>query len=214
MASRPASAGPIRMVDLGCGDLGLMAPVLRRLPLGSYLGLDLSPDVLPLAQAALGHVPYPCQWRQGDLITWAGTEPSSNPVDLIHSSFALHHLSDAQKLLFLQRSQRHLAEGGMMLWADVFREPGESRSLYVQRYVERIRQEWAPLKAEQQHQVIEHLRTCDTPADRKTIQAEAEILGWQWQWQWRGRHQSEALASLTVGEGPTASAQGVHEGIH
>ena len=58
----PASAlssqrRPPRMVDLGCGDLALLAPLLRRLPLGSYTGLDLTAQVLPLAQQGLGDVP-------------------------------------------------------------------------------------------------------------------------------------------------------------
>ena len=39
----------LAMVDLGCGDLALLAPLLRQLPLSSYPGLDLSPQALPLA---------------------------------------------------------------------------------------------------------------------------------------------------------------------
>lgn len=48
-----AEAEPPRLVDLGCGDLALLAPLLRELPLANYTGLDLSAQVLPLAQAAL-----------------------------------------------------------------------------------------------------------------------------------------------------------------
>ena len=65
-AREPGAAAP-RMVDLGCGDLALLAPLLRRLPLGSYTGLDLTAQVLPLAQQALGDVPYPSQWIEGDM---------------------------------------------------------------------------------------------------------------------------------------------------
>lgn len=88
------------MVDLGCGDLALQAPLLRRLPLGSYTGLDLTPGVLPKAWAALGAVPYPTHWREGDLLSWASNGAEDGPaIDILHSSFAIHHLSDAEKAL-------------------------------------------------------------------------------------------------------------------
>lgn len=43
--------------------------------------------------AALGPVTYPCQWREQDLLTWTEAEPGPEPVDLLHSAFAIHHLS-------------------------------------------------------------------------------------------------------------------------
>ena len=70
LKQRPADAPPPRMVDLGCGDLALLAPLLRRLPLGSYTGLDLAPPVLTLAKQSLGPVPYPTQWLEGDRLAW------------------------------------------------------------------------------------------------------------------------------------------------
>jgi len=197
LAARPAGAPTAHMVDLGCGDLGLLAPVLRHLPLGSYLGLDLSDPVLPRAAAALGPVSYPCQWRQQDLLAWAEAEPEPEPVDLLHSAFALHHLSDDDKARFLELCRRHLSPDGLLLWADVFREPGEAREAYVARYVERIRSGWTPLEPEQRQQVIDHLSQFDNPADRDVIQHTAEACGWRWQWLWRGRHRAEALAALT-----------------
>lgn len=68
LASRPAEAPAPRMVDLGCGDLAQLAPLLRRLPLGAYTGLDLPAVVLPLAQRELGPVPYRTLWQEGDLL--------------------------------------------------------------------------------------------------------------------------------------------------
>ena len=45
---RDASAA---LVDLGCGDLAHLAPLYRSLPLSSYIGLDLTASVLPLAES-------------------------------------------------------------------------------------------------------------------------------------------------------------------
>ncbi|MEO1002638.1 MAG: class I SAM-dependent methyltransferase [Cyanobacteria bacterium J06638_7] len=202
LAGREEGAPRPNLVDLGCGDLGFLAPLLRGLPLGSYLGLDLCAQVLPRAEATLGAVVFPCQWRHQDLLSWATAEPGSEPVQLLHSSFALHHLCAADKLRFLRLSRRHLAADGLFLWADVFREPGESRQSYLARYSERVLAAWSPLSADQKAQLINHISTFDFPADRVAIQRDAQACGWRWQWIWQGRHQAEALALLTPATGP------------
>jgi SAM-dependent methyltransferase len=196
LAARGGDAPAAAMVDLGCGDLALLTPLLRRLPLGSYTGLDLAAVVLPLARAALGAVPYPTHWLEGDLLAWA-EESAAESTDILHSAFAIHHLDDGGKARFLQAARRRISPDGLFLWVDVFREPGESRTAYIARYVERIRAGWQPLRPEQQEHVISHLSSFDIPADRSAIQANAEQAGWRLQWAWRGQHQAEALAVLT-----------------
>jgi hypothetical protein len=201
LAQRPPEAAPPRMVDLGCGDLARLAPLLRRLPLGGYTGLDLAAVVLPLAERALGPVPYPTRWQQGDLLSWASTEPpDASPVDILHSAFAIHHLTDAEKAVFLRAARQRISPGGILLWVDVFREDGETLEAYHQRYVRRMRADWQVLSAEQLEQAITHVCGCDLPAERGAMEAAARAAGWQWQWVWKGTHNAEALAVLT----PTA----------
>jgi len=195
LAARPVTAPAPQLVDLGCGDLALLAPTLRRLPLGSYTGLDLAAVVLPLAAQALGDPGYPCHWQEGDLLSWA-EDASGPPVDLVHSSFAIHHLSEAEKGRFLEGCRRRLAPGGALLWADVFRRPGEERAAYVERYRQRIQQQWAPLPVDRQEEVIAHLSTYDQPADREAMPKLAARAGWRWRWLWQGQHEAEALALL------------------
>lgn len=188
------------MVDLGCGDLALIAPLLQRLPLGSYTGVDISENVLPLAQKALGEVPYRCHWQQGDLLTWAldrKDQKTSDAIDILHSSFAIHHLDDTQKQIFLQAIRSRIQPDGIFLWADVFREPEEPLETYLQRYVQRVRQGWHPLDAQQLESIASHVSNFDLPSDRCTIAEIAKACGWNWQWLWQGRHKAEALALLT-----------------
>jgi len=208
LAQRPAGAAAV-MVDLGCGDLALLPPLLRRLPLASYTGLDLAEVVLPLARQALGAVPYPTHWRQGDLLSWAqatdpaasrqaGSAPSPGPcVDILHSAFAIHHLSDPEKAGFLAAARRILRPDGIFVWTDVFREPGESLESYAQRYAQRIRSGWQALSLEQRNHVIHHLSSCDIPADRADIEITAAAAGWRWHWVWNGIHRAEATAVLS-----------------
>ena len=201
LAARPAGAPAPHLVDLGCGDLALLAPLLQRLPLASYTGLDLTAAVLPLAQQALGAVNYPCHWLEADLLAWAQADPAGdghpNPVDILHSAFAIHHLTDPDKARFLQAARQRIAPGGVFIWVDVFRLPGESRDAYVARYKQRIAAQWPQLTAEQHDHVTSHLSAYDIPADRLAIEAAAGAAGWRWHWCWHGAHQAEALAVLT-----------------
>jgi ubiquinone/menaquinone biosynthesis C-methylase UbiE len=195
LARRSAHAPAPALVDLGCGDLAQLAPLLQRLPLGSYTGLDLTAEVLPLAQAALDAVAYSTAWQQGDLLSWIQTEGPA--VDVLHSAFAIHHLNDAEKAVFLQAARRRISADGLLVWVDVFRDCGESLAAYRQRYSQRIRGGWDGLSHEQREQVITHLSHFDIPADRSAIAATAEAAGWHWHWAWQGAHRAEALAVLT-----------------
>lgn len=201
LAQRPSEASAPVMVDLGCGDLARLGPLLRNLPLASYTGLDQAGVVLPLAEQALGPVAYPTQWVEGDLLAWAtdagSSDATTTPVDILHSAFAVHHLDQPQKATFLAAARQHISPNGIFVWTDVFREPGESRDAYIGRYVHRIRTGWSMLTAEQQEHVISHLSSFDIPADRAEIQATAESCGWQWRWTWNGAHNAEATAVLT-----------------
>ena len=124
----------------------------------------------------------------------AGAAPAT--TDILHSAFAIHHLDDPAKLTFLQAARQRMSPGGLFVWVDVFREPGESREAYVARYTQRIQQGWPQLTTEQQEQVISHLRGFDIPADRAAIAAAAAAAGWRWHWAWQGAHQAEAMAVL------------------
>ncbi|MEB3172693.1 MAG: class I SAM-dependent methyltransferase [Cyanobacteriota bacterium] len=197
LAARPQGAAKPHMVDLGCGDLALLAPLLQRLPLASYTGLDLSAAVLPLAQRALGDVAYPSRWIEGDLLAWATEATDNAPVDILHSAFAIHHLTGAQKATFLQAARQRIAPGGLFIWVDVFCQPGEARESYIARYLQRIATGWHQLTAEQQEHVSNHLAAYDMPADRAAIAVTAVSAGWHWRWGWQGAHQAEALAVLT-----------------
>jgi len=201
LEQRPAEATAPALIDLGCGDLALLAPLLQELPLERYTGLDLAGVVLPLAQQALGPVTYATHWREGDLLGWAEAEDGADPAldrpDILHSAFAIHHLSDTQKQAFLEGARRRIQPDGLFLWVDVFRDPGETHEAYITRYCQRISSSWHPLNAEQQEHVIAHLSQFDLPADRASIQASAEAAGWRWQWAWQGQHRAEAMAVLT-----------------
>ncbi|WP_296421128.1 class I SAM-dependent methyltransferase [Vulcanococcus sp. CPBay_Sum15L08_68] len=191
-----ATAQAPNLVDLGCGDLGLLAPLLQTLPLGHYTGLDLCAEVLPLAQAALSQAPFPRSWLAEDLLSWANA-PQAEAVEVIHSSYAVHHLQqDQDKANWLKGCRRRITPGGRLIWVDVFRQAGESREAYLARYGGRV-QGWSALGADQRQAVLAHIQRFDYPAERGVIEGIAQEAGWSWQWAWEGRHGAEAMAVLS-----------------
>ena len=194
MAGNPGRHGKARLLDLGCGDLALMAPTYRALPLGSYVGVDLTEQVLPMARAALGPVPFAAEFQCADVIDFV--ESISGEIDLIHAALVLHHLTDDQKARFLSALRRLVSSDGAFLWADVFREPGESRPAYADRYADRIRRNWLAIDADAREAIVTHMKDNDFPADRTAVVEVAEQAGWRWEWLWQGSHRAEAVALL------------------
>jgi SAM-dependent methyltransferase len=197
MAADPERQGRARLVDLGCGDLALMAPEFRALPLGSYVGVDLTEQVLPMARAALQSASFPSRFVCADVTNFI--ESTDEEFDLVHAALVLHHLRDDDKVRFLSTLRERIRPGGVFLWADVFCEPGESRPDYAARYAERIRRDWREIGEEEREAVVTHMCTYDFPADRVAIVAAAKQAGWRWEWLWQGHHHAEAVALLTLG---------------
>jgi SAM-dependent methyltransferase len=186
------------MADLACGDLTTLEPLLRRLPLCGFTAVDAAAATLPLARVRMAGWPVPSQWIQDDLLRWAG-QPGER-FALITCLFGLHHLADDDKRRFLDRVGLRLADGGLLLIGDVFREPGEDRPTYLQRYVRRIREQWTVLAPELQEHVVAHLESSDYPAARDGFTAMAEAAGWRLAWIWAGPHCAERLAVLQRGD--------------
>lgn len=187
---------PLQLADLACGDLTTLEPLLRALPLAGFTGVDAAATALPLAQARLAGWAVPCQWHQGDLLHWA--QQPGERYAVITCLFGLHHLADPDKQRFLEVIAGRLADGGLLVIGDVFREPGEERHTYLQRYVDRVRSLWTRLEPGQQDHVIDHMQSSDFPACREAFVAMAQAAGWQLEWIWSGSHQAEALLALQL----------------
>lgn len=196
MAEHPERRGAARLLDLGCGDLALMGPVFAALPLAGYTGIDLTEQVLPMARTALAGAGFPARFQHADITEFI--DRTDETFDLVHAALVLHHLPDDAKAAFLAGLRRVVAAGGAVLWADVFRDPGESRANYVDRYARRIRRDWSAIDHDAREAIVTHMSSFDFPADRDAVVETARKTGWQWQWLWQGSHRAEAVAVLTA----------------
>lgn len=107
----------------------------------------------------------------------AALEEDTATYDVIHSSFALHHLPTGEKAAFFRRAQRRLDEGGLILLIDVVREENESLDTYYQHYCGWLRSTWKPLDADERELVCDHLVNNDLPEPLSVLQAQARAAG-------------------------------------
>jgi trans-aconitate methyltransferase len=128
--------GQERILDLGCGDGRLTAALSRRVPHGSVLGVDISPEMTAYARARFNVAEYPnLAFETGN----ASELKREREFDLITSFSMLHWVKDQMDAL---RRMRHaLREHGqvlLMLYA-------KNQLLWDQVNAATRSAEWAPL---------------------------------------------------------------------
>lgn len=118
-----APAAIDRCVDLGAGTGFVTVPLARET--ARVLAVDVAPQMLAALEAeARAHGLGNIDLLTGDLSTL--TLPDGS-VDLIVSSYALHHLSHAEKRALVARCARWLAPGGRLVIADMMFGRGATR---------------------------------------------------------------------------------------
>lgn len=162
------------LLDLGCGDAHVFAPILRRLPPASYKGVDLSDTALALAAENLKSLPCPVQLANSDMLSALSDGMS---YDAIHSSFVLHHLATEDKAEFFRRAARALAPGGMLLLVDTMREEDETREDYLRHYFDWIEKDWTGLSCAEKDAIVEHISTSDYPEPLSVLEQQARAAG-------------------------------------
>ena len=177
----------IAIADLGCGDLALLAPLYKSLPLRVFCGVDMSLSALTLAQAAFSGSSDDSSssstprtlWLNDDLLNWAKTievdqtadgslSTEHNQIekfDIIVCAFSVHHLNDEDKQRYLTAIVNNkLKARGMILMADIFRIENEERDSYIERFGSHIEKNWDVITETQKAEVLKHVRENDYPA--------------------------------------------------
>ena len=183
----------ISIADIGCGDLALLGPLYKSLPLKSFHGVDMSLSALNLAQKAFqltsedgvldsNAANIQTKWINEDLLRWAGNVQieqtadgdvvdmieSQQKFDIIICAFSVHHLNDEDKIRFLQALKSNkLKPKGMILMADIFRTGEEDRESYLTRFGNHIQATWNSISETDQASVLKHVRENDYPASLK-----------------------------------------------
>ena len=163
------------ILDLGCGSARHLAEALHGRSVRAYVGYDLSAEALHQARSNLASLGCPVELCQGELL--AGLGASDKPFDLIFCSFALHHLSSADKAHFFKSAYHRLTENGRLLLIDTTREEDENLPGYLDRYCGWLRAEWKALPPEAQDAICDHIRNNDFPETPSALQVMAAAAG-------------------------------------
>lgn len=152
----------INVLDLGCGDASMTLPLLSSERIASYVGCDLSKPALDIAESQLHLRKIPRKLLCDDMLQ-VMSEQTAESIDLIISSYALHHLATSQKHKMIQAIAQTLSPGGCFVLIDIFREPNEDRTAYIQHYTDQLKASWVGLSVDSQDLVIEHATEYDFP---------------------------------------------------
>jgi ubiquinone/menaquinone biosynthesis C-methylase UbiE len=163
----------LRVLDLGCGDGSMTLSLLPPARILSYLGSDLSKPALDLAHKHANQLGINAKFVCDDMIKVVEEIPA-NSIDLVFSSYAIHHLNAQKKQQILEGVANLLTVNGQFVLIDIFREPSEDRAAYIRNYMSHLRQTWKNLSAEAQALVINHASEFDFPEHPDFYQVECE----------------------------------------
>ncbi len=168
---------PFSFLDLGCGDASCSARLLANLSPSAYTGVDLSMTALELARRNLAALKIPIALKQQELQAFLSS--CAERFDVILSSFSIHHLASDRKQEYLTQVKQNLNPGGILLLVDVFRQEGESRQAYIDRYRENIYTYWTEISPEVQQSLIQHIIDSDYPEWESSIREWSHNAGFK-----------------------------------
>ena len=164
------------MLDLGCGSARHLAGALKGAGAGRYSGCDISNVALEHARKNLEPVVPQIELREATLLD-ALAASGAGEFDVVFSSFALHHLSLADKGRFFELALRALAPGGLLLLIDTAVEEHEDRLGSVQAYCDWVKNDWNLIPSEAKTLIYGHILGNDYPEKSSTLLRLAEKAG-------------------------------------
>ena len=177
LAGRPQ---PVRVLDLGCGDGWMGRACFKGSRVSFYLGIDTSADALDRlerrAEIGLAHGEARVQLRCEDIRTAMIGLPD-HEFDVVLASYCLHHFSQQEKQNILREIRRVLDPGGVFLWIDVVRYPGQSLEQHHSAFEFDIREQWKALNPKEIEETVGHIRTSDFPEEEPWMVTTAARCG-------------------------------------
>lgn len=167
---------PIAILDLGCGDLAPILPMLANVPLQRYVGIDESDVALAHAAQHLQELRVPGRLVKGDLLSEMAE--IGETFDVVLASFSLHHLADPQdKKRTLEAGRRLLNPDGLFALIDVFSAESEPRHVYLERWINHAEGRYVELRNDEREILFHHVQTRDFPVSLSTFEALGKQAG-------------------------------------
>lgn len=164
-------------VDVGCGDSSTVIPILADFPINKYIGIDEAKDVLQMASNNLAHLHCEKEFIADNMIT--AIPNLSTPVDIIYTSYAVHHLSLRDKIDFIDNCKQKLTKHGFLLMIDGVLTHDQTRSQWLDALKARMEETNPELTPEEISTRMEHPRSDDFPEAIMTFARIAQEQSWK-----------------------------------
>jgi SAM-dependent methyltransferase len=160
------------VLDLGCGDSSMAMKSLEGLSVSSYTGVDLTAPALDIARANF-HGSSSATWVHANMVDYIANV--DQPLDVIMTSFAMHHLPAATKQAWLVDIAKHLTPTGQLVLIDTCCPAGLSRDETVQAYLDIIGG-W-PLSDADKASIAAHMWSSDYPESEAFMEGALAAAG-------------------------------------
>jgi len=167
--------GSIRFLDLGCGDASQLIDLLQEVDVETYVGYDLSDTALTIAKENFSFLDEKARFVEGRMEVLLSEDDQM--YDMIHTSFAVHHLDDELKAAMISMISERLAPGGIFIYVDVFRKHDMERAEYIHRYCDHMDQHWPLLTLDEKKSIRDHVTDYDFPSSVAFILDQARSSG-------------------------------------
>lgn len=183
--------GPLRLLDLGCGDARLIPGLLAELQVESYEGVDSSGQALERARVNLAGLP--ARLTEADLLQ--RVEAGGAPFSAGMASYSAHHLLPEQRPPFFARLK---CLAPCWLFFDILRSDQETREQFNQNVVTRAAHDWNTLDAEEYQLVKDHILESDYPVSHAELSRLAGDNGFRLEVLWRDPMNTGGLWKLSA----------------
>jgi ubiquinone/menaquinone biosynthesis C-methylase UbiE len=107
----------ITLIDLGCGDSSNVISVLKNFKIKKYIGVDNTKLSINLSSKNLQELDCEKELHLNEMDDFI-FKISNNSIDIIFTSFALHHIKHDRKKIFIEECNKKLKKDGILFIAD------------------------------------------------------------------------------------------------
>ena len=164
-------------VDVGCGDSSTVAPILADQAITKYIGIDAAEDVLKMSSHSLVHLECEKEFIADNMTT--AIPRLSSSVDIIFTSYAVHHLSLQDKFNFIESCKQKLNPNGFLLMVDGVLKENQTRDEWLNALQERMETTIPGITSDELAFRMQHPRVDDFPEAIETFSNIAQQQAWK-----------------------------------
>ncbi|KTC89884.1 class I SAM-dependent methyltransferase [Fluoribacter dumoffii] len=168
---------PFSFVDVGCGDSSTVAPLLSETSIKKYIGIDAAPDVLKMAENTMASLHCEKEFIVDNMTSALPKLPAT--VDVIYTSYAVHHLSLQDKMSFIDTCKQKLNPNGFLLMVDGVLKQRQTREEWLDALESRMLESNPEITGEEIIARMEHPRADDHPEEIDTFAQIARRQSWK-----------------------------------